>query len=272
MFNKIKCLRNIRWSAAWCRRAQAGALCGVTLLALLVTGCASTAPGGAPDLQRLGGAVAVDDARYVRALVESNAITVNQVIPGAGYTVTPMITVAARNASINVLRFLIAARADLNARTPDRDTALMLAAFFGQEEQALNSASYARYELAVRLLVEAGASLENAEINAYTPLGYAAYAGRDNTVRYLLEKGAKVNASTQGGNSHINTPLMMAALQGHRNTALHLLRAGADARVRVQNGMTALELAQKNKQTHLEKMLRCAETLAAGESFQQRCE
>ena len=37
-------------------------------------------------------------------------------------------------------------------------------------------------------------------------------------------------------------------------------------------GMTALEFAQKNKQTHLEKILRCAESLKAGETFRQRCE
>jgi ankyrin repeat protein len=54
--------------------------------------------------------------------------------------------------------------------------------------------------------------------------------------------------------------------------ALHLLRAGADAAVRVQNGMTALELAQKNKQTQLEKMLSCAESLQPGDNFRQRCE
>jgi uncharacterized protein len=255
MFNKIKYLQYI-----------------LVAFALLLTGCASTAPSGPLDTQRLSSAVALDDARYVRALMESNAITANHVIPGAGYTVTPMITVAARNASINVLRYLIDAKADLNARTPDRDTALMLAAFFGQEEQALNSASLARYDQAVRLLAEAGANLENVEANAYTPLSYAAYVGRDDTVRYLLGKGAKVNAATQGRASLVNTPLMMAAMQGNRSTVLQLLRAGADATVRVQNGMTALELAQKHKQTHLEKILRCAESLAPGERFQQRCE
>jgi ankyrin repeat protein len=87
-----------------------------------------------------------------------------------------------------------------------------------------------------------------------------------------LEKGAKANGNAQGRMSYVNTPLMMAAIQGHRNTALHLLRAGADATVRVQNGMTALELAQKNKQTQLESVLRCAQALQAGETFRQRCE
>jgi ankyrin repeat protein len=224
------------------------------------------------DVQQLSNAVAIDDVRYVRAQLESNVITANQLIPGAGYAATPMITVAARNASINVLRYLIAAKADVNARTPDRDTPIMLAAMFGREEEGLNSNAFARYDLAVRLLAEAGATIDNADINAYTALGYAAYAGRDATVRYLIEKGAKVNANAQGSVSYVNTPLMMAALQGHRNTALQLLRAGADATVRVQNGMTALEMARKNKQTHLDEYLRCAESLKAGELFRQRCD
>jgi ankyrin repeat protein len=257
--NIIKYLRRTDWMAA------------VLITGALAGGCASV-PGGPPDRQGLSHAIAVDDARTVRALVEAKQITVNEVVPGIGYTATPMITVAARNASINVLRYLIGAGADLNARTPDRDTPLMLAALFGQEEQPQNAAAQQRYDLAVRLLVEAGARVDGAEPNAYTPLAYAAYAGRDSTVRYLLDKGASANATAQGRVSYINTPLMMAAMQGHRNTALQLLRAGADASVRVQNGLTALELAQKYKQTQLEPVLRCAESLKAGEQFRQRCE
>jgi len=66
--------------------------------------------------------------------------------------------------------------------------------------------------------------------------------------------------------------LMMASIQGHRDAARYLLRAGADAGVRVEGGMTAVEFAQKYKQTHLIQMLRCAENLRPGESFSQRCE
>ena len=238
---------------------------------VLAAGCAVN-PSAPLDSQRLSNAIAIDDARHVRTLVEGQSISVNDVVPGIGYAATPMITVAARNGSFNVMRYLISAKADLNARTPDRDTALMLASLFGREEQALNASALARYDSVVRALVEAGAGLEHTDLNAYTPLAYAAYAGRDSTVRYLLEKGARVDANAQGRTSYVNTPLMMATMQGNRNTALHLLRAGADASVRVQNGMTALEFAQKNKQTHLEKILRCAESLKAGETFRQRCE
>jgi hypothetical protein len=246
-------------------------LFGTLAMAALMSGCAST-PTGPLDTQQLGNAIAIDDVSYVRTRVEANVITVNQVASGIGYAAAPMITVAARNGSLNVLRYLIAAKADLNARTPDRDTAMMLAALFSDEDRERSNVSYMRYDQAVRLLAEAGANLENAEVNAYTPLSYAAYAGREGAVTYLLGKGARVNGSTQGRETFVNTPLMMAAIQGHRSVALQLLRAGADASVRVHNGMTALEFAQKYKQTHLAGALRCAESLKAGETFRQRCE
>ena len=246
--------------------------CAVAFVAL-VAGCVSTfTTGGTPDLQQLGHAIAIDDVRSVRAAVESKSITVNDVVSGIGYSAVPMITVAARNGATAVLQYLISAKADLNARTPNRDTAVMLASLFADEDRERNSVSTLRYDQAVRLLAEAGANLENVDANAYTALAYAAYAGRDNTVLYLLQKGAKVNGPAQGRMTYANTPLMMAAMQGHRNVVLHLLRAGADATIRVQNGMTAMEFAEKNKQTHVMGPLRCAEGLKPGETFRARCE
>ncbi len=250
----------------------------LTLVCLVgVAGCVGVAPVSAAtvdatlDRQRLSHAVSLDDAAQVRALVESRVIGVNEVLPGNGYVATPLIAIAARHASLNVLRYLIAAKADLNARTPERDTALMLAAYFAQEDRDRNAASYERHDQAMRLLVEAGADLENAG-DTYTPLAYAAYAGRDSTVRYLIDKGARVNADAQGRSIRVNTPLMMATMQGHQSAARHLLRAGADAGVRVTGGMTAAEFAQKYHHAQLAQLLRCAENLRPGETFGQRCE
>ncbi|MEQ1773933.1 MAG: ankyrin repeat domain-containing protein [Burkholderiales bacterium] len=263
MVNTLRCLF-VRWAV------RGFALACVVAAA----GCAHVAPGangGTLDRERLSNAVSLDDVSEVRALVEARVISVNDMVPGVGYSTTPLITVAARHAALNVLRYLIAAKADLDARTPDNDTALMLAAFFAHEDRDRGSVSHERYDQAVRLLVEAGAELENYG-NSYTPLAYAAYSGRDSTVRYLIEKGARVNADAQGRMISVNTPLMMATIQGHQNAARQLLRAGADAGVRVEGGMSAGDFAQKYKQTHLMQMLRCAESLRPGESFSKRCE
>ena len=188
-----------------------------------------------------------------------------------GYEAMPLIALAAREGAINSLKYLISAGANVNVRTPDGDTPLMLAAYFSEDGPGGARGSLQKYEQAVRMLVEAGAELENWG-NLYTPLSYAAYRGRDDTVRFLLGRGARVNADAQERMININTPLMMAVMQGHQSTTNQLLRAGADAGIRVKGGMTAYEFARKNNQTHLFQMLTCAERLQPGESFAQRCQ
>jgi len=46
--------------------------------------------------------------------------------------------------------------------------------------------------------------------------------------------------------------------QDHCNAARQLLHAGADATVRVHDSMTVPVFAQKNRQSQLDKILRCA--------------
>ncbi|MBI3938144.1 MAG: ankyrin repeat domain-containing protein [Betaproteobacteria bacterium] len=253
--------------------APAGAFAGCVLLLLLLTGCASVQPGfRALDVDRLHNAIVVDDVDYVQAVIGSRAASPNQRIPAPGYMEgTPLLTIAARSASLSVLRYLIAAGANVNARTPANETALMLASFFPDDDDGRNPPSYERHERAVRLLVEAGADLENDPVN-YTPLSYAAYQGHEWVVRFLLERGARVDADAQDSITYINTPLMMAAMQGHERAALRLLRARANARIRVKDGLTAAELAAKYNHERLARALVCAERLAPGESFAQKCE
>lgn len=240
------------------------------MLVAALAGCAQL-PAGRSDHDRLHNAIALDDAGYVQEAVSSGRLSVNQRVPSPGYREgTPLITIAARYGSLRVLRYLISAGADINARTPAGETGLMLASYFFADEPDRNRASYDRHEQAVRILVEAGANLEN-DPHHYTPLAYAAYQGNERVVRYLLERGARVDADAQDGITYINTPLMMAAIQGHLDTALWLLRAGANARIRIHLGNTAAELAQKNKHWNLADALKCAEGLAPGDRFTQRC-
>jgi ankyrin repeat protein len=195
---------------------------------------------------------------------------VNGLVPTPAYREgAPLITVAARHGALKITRFLISAGANLNAHTPAGETALMIASYFPSDDER-GGAPAEQYESVVRMLVEAGAQLENLP-HHYTPLAYAAYQGRERIVLYLLQRGARVNADVEDSTAYINTPLMMAAIQGHRDTALRLLRAGANARIRVHQGNTAAELAQKNNHFHLVDALKCAESLAPGEKFAQRC-
>ena len=245
------------------------ACCGI--LMVLLSGCAHL-DGQTTDIYRLNDAIVRDDVDYVRSTINSGALDVNQSIPVSGYQEgTPLLTVAARSASLKVLRYLISAGADVNARTPVNETALMLASYFFREDPERNTASREPYDEAVRILVAAGADVENYPYH-YTPLAYAAYQGNNATVRFLIEHGAHVDADAEDGAAYINTPLMMAAIQGHYGTALQLLRAGASAAIRVRGGHTAAEFAEKYRHAELARLLHCAERATPAEAFSQQCE
>jgi hypothetical protein len=225
------------------------------LVVLGVTGCAGVG-GGAADNDRLVNAVVADDVYTVKNAVQSG-VSPDARIPAEAYPDgAPLIAIAGRAASLEVIRFLISAGADLNARTPVNETALMLASFFFEESGT--GRSFAKHERAVRLLVEAGADLENQPYQ-YTPLAYAAYQGNESVVRYLIQRGARVNADANAGGTYVNTPLMMAAIQGNERIARLLLSAGADADVRVYGGHTAAEFAAKYNHQGLAQLLQCAQ-------------
>jgi ankyrin repeat protein len=246
-----------------------------TLLGVGLGGCAhQPASLDSVDTERVSNAIAADDGAYIQAALRSNLLSANQRLPAFGYQEgVPLLTIAARHAALEVMRVLLTAGAELNSRTPDGDTALMLASFFFHEDQQRNVNSYEQHAKAARLLVNAGASIEN-EPYHYTPLAYAAYQGHDEIVHLLIERGARVDgdADQDEGLTYVNTPLMMAAIQGHHETAVALLRRGANARIRVRGGHTAAEFAEKYRHHALSRTLRCAERLAPGETFSRRCE
>lgn len=252
------------------RSTVAVVLAAWVIVASLFSGCAQM-PAGTSDSERLHNAIVVDDVGYVQEAIQSGRMSVNHQVRTPGFQEgAPLILVAARYASLRTLRYLISAGANLNARAATGETALMLASFFSNDDPQRLASNNEAHEQAVRILVEAGASLENAP-NNYTPLAYAAYQGHNRIVRFLLNRGARVDADAQDGVAYVNTPLMMAAIQGHAETAVSLLRAGADARTRVHMGHTAAELALKNNHGNIAGLLKCAENLAPGEAVVSRC-
>jgi ankyrin repeat protein len=236
------------------------------MLIAVLSGCGTVSytRGGGADTESLNNAIVTDDVHAIRSAIQARTITPNQRISTPGYPDgAPILAIAARAGSLEVIRYLISAGADLNGRTPVGETPLMLAAFFSDPAEQATGRADERHEQAVRLLVSAGADLENLP-HHYTPLSYAAYQGKQRVVRYLLERGAKVNGDVHSGIAYINTPLMMAAIQGHEPVVRMLLRAGADADVRISGGHTAAEFAAKYNHRRLAQLLLCAQRDSGG--------
>ena len=213
----------------------------LSLVHLLLTVLAATtfASAGATSLDEdFMIAVANDRASQVKDLlargVDPNLVDANG---------EPALVVAARAGSVNSVDVLLAARANVNARSKFGDTAIMAAAYTGNLTL-------------VRTLRAKGASLENA---GWTPLIYAATGGFDPVVSYLLAEGANINAPSPNG----TTALMMAVRESKGSTVELLIAKGADVNRRNQNDATALDWALRQNEKKMAEQLRRAGAASA---------
>jgi ankyrin repeat protein len=109
-------------------------------------------------------------------------------------------------------------------------------------ETALMHAAWKGRIDAVRWLLQRGARADDQRGKlAWTALHYAVFAGHDEIAELLLERGADINARSPNGSS----VLMMAVYEGRENTARWLLAHGADTKIRNENGLGALDWAMK---------------------------
>ncbi|MYM67365.1 ankyrin repeat domain-containing protein [Pseudoduganella sp. FT55W] len=135
--------------------------------------------------------------------------------------------VAMRYESLKVARLLLDQPGiDLEAKAPNGNTALMMAAFRKNKE-------------AVMLLLKRGAQVNQ---KGWTALHYAAAAGSVEITTILLDKYAYIDAESPSG----MTPLMIAAREGQEEVVALLLEQGADATLK-DGGfhLTAAEFAIK---------------------------
>ena len=139
------------------------------------------------------------------------------------------LTEAASSGDIVLVRHLLAAGADLDARSYYGNTALMVAARRGHAD------------IVDLLLAQPGIDI-NAKSGRYslTALAAAAQNGHAAVVRQLLAAGADVDAKTYNG----ATALIWAAAGGQAAMVRQLLAAGADLDARDNYGNTALEIAE----------------------------
>lgn len=143
---------------------------------------------------------------------------------------------AVRHKSHKVFHLLLSTPGvDLDARSRNGDTALMLAAF--QSETAMAMA-----------LIDKGAQVNRP---GWTALHYAAASGNREIIRRLLEASAYIDAESPNR----TTPLMMAARAGHAEAVKLLLDEGADPRLKNELGLSAAEFARAQGHRELAKFL-----------------
>lgn len=120
-------------------------------------------------------------------------------------------------------------------------------------------------DLTIRLMLQArwGGDLEARSDDGFTALQYAAYFGRFDALKTLLENRANVHAVSENG---MGLQALHAACTTENKTedlacslAAALIRAGADPNATQEGGFTPLMAARENGWPKLEKLL-----LAAG--------
>lgn len=126
-----------------------------------------------------------------------------------------------------IVRLLLAAGADVNARDNSGSSALAWTAMVG------NAAS-------VRLLLDAGAKVDTVSSAGYNALLWASGYGEPDSVKLLVQAGADLETADPAWNM---TPIMHAARTGRVDNVKVLLDAGAKLESRDASGRTVLLLA-----------------------------
>ena len=132
----------------------------------------------------------------------------------------------------------------LDARSRNGDTALMIAAFNGDTKAALE-------------LIGKGAEINRP---GWTALHYASAVGNVVLMRKLIENSAYIDAESPNK----TTPLMMASRGGHLSSVQFLIDEGADVTAKNELGLNAIDFAKSQNHiaiiTLLERHVKQAET------------
>ena len=162
---------------------------------------------------------------------------------------TPLL-LAAKGAYPDMMRLLLDHGANLQATTADGSTALMLAAGVAIFNEGDDAGTEAETLEAVRLCVERGADVNQADGNGETALHGAAYRGHNSVAQYLFEKGARPDVKNRIG----WTPLTIADgvlyaefFKQHRDTAALLRQLMKERGMAVEDPGIVNEDTQKRR-------------------------
>lgn len=214
------------------------------------------------------------DLEKVKKLVNANHDLVNSKDNdgGPGLYRETALHMAACYDRMDIAKFLLANKADVNARDGGGRTPLNGAALAGHNDVAelllangadvnakgndgetpLHAAARNGRTDVVKLLVANKADFNARDNQGNTPLHDAAVSFRTDTVALLLAKGADVNAKNNKGETAL---LLTAFSRGHTDMIKLLLAKGADVNAKDNAGETPLHSAAENGSTDVTTLL-----------------
>ena len=211
-------------------------------------------PDGAEQLRN---AAANGDLKRVAAELAAGAP-----IDGRGKHGATPLCVAAREAQVDVVEYLIGRGADPNdgclvyamGRRQLETARFLLDKGARPSASALVAAVYNGEVGCVELLVSRGADVDElGKIggHAMTALHAAARRGHTDLASYLIAAGATVDSRDHFG----YTPLHYASIAGQKGVVLLLISEGADVNARTQDGLSPLDYAIKRGHDEIAKIL-----------------
>lgn len=123
---------------------------------------------------------------------------------------TPLMR-AARAGDTAVIRLLLASGADPKVTTKDGNTALMFAAGVGYRDKNTRGSEHDALE-AVKIFVDAGLDLRQANTRGETALHGAADRGADTIVQLLVDRGAELSVKSKQGFTPLDVALGKSSL------------------------------------------------------------
>ncbi len=195
------------------------------------------------DINQAAGA---GDLIRVQALLKAHPELITSKDAGGD---TPLHNAVAGNAGKNLVEFLLANNADVNARDAYGSTPLHLAGYLGHESM-------------VQWLLDHKADVNASNNHGETTLLVTALTGTPTTVELLLTHGAGVNARDAVG----RTPLHYAAIGGRPEMVQVLLAHGADTNAKDSKGMTPLAFAKSTTKLKTPQQKEIAALLRQAES------
>jgi ankyrin repeat protein len=249
---------------------------GLALLAALLVLPALAAADERPLGDRFAIAIESANLTQVKALVEGGAAPDTYIKYGEHKTL-PIIK-ASRDGRRDIVKYLLSVGANVNGKSvPDGQTALQEAASMGYDDvvevliaagadvKAKDSRGNTPFQMAffsdhldvAELLIAKGVDVNTTGTADISPLQGASSMCNPEKIRWLVQRGAKVNLVTQleyGG----QTALMTAVRVGQAECVKTLLELGANPNLKVKSGETAVSVAKDTENEEVIKLVQAA--------------